>query len=111
MGVSGCLMMVERQKYKAKFTSKLPNGDFLGLTVWPGKSDPNAEVLTIQIRHQEALAGKPFTEWQSIGPLMVDTLYCRSELQLRNPRRRSMLATTNRASRSSKDARKKPSGL
>jgi len=45
-------MMVERQKYKARFTSKLPNGDFLGLTVWPGKSDPNAEVLTVQIRHQ-----------------------------------------------------------
>jgi len=45
-------MMAERQKYKARFTSKLPNGDFLGLTVWPGKSDPNAEVLTIQIRRQ-----------------------------------------------------------
>ncbi len=45
-------MMAERQKYKARFTSKLPNGDFLGLTVWPGKSDPSAEVLTIQIRHQ-----------------------------------------------------------
>src|SRR5947199_8406008 len=45
-------MMAERQKYKARFTSKLPNGDFLGLTVWPGKSDPNAEVLTIQVRRQ-----------------------------------------------------------
>ncbi|HEV2119678.1 MAG TPA: hypothetical protein VGS11_06195 [Candidatus Bathyarchaeia archaeon] len=44
--------MAERQRYKARFTSKLPNGDFLGLTVWPGKSDPNAEVLTIQIRRQ-----------------------------------------------------------
>jgi hypothetical protein len=45
-------MMAERQKYKARFTSKLASGDFLGITVWPGKSDPNAEVLTIQIRHQ-----------------------------------------------------------
>src|SRR5207244_5640823 len=45
-------MMAERQKYKARFTSKLPNGDFLGLTVWPGKSDPSAEVLTIQVRRQ-----------------------------------------------------------
>ncbi|HZY47337.1 MAG TPA: hypothetical protein VFE96_06020 [Candidatus Bathyarchaeia archaeon] len=45
-------MMAERQKYKARFTSRLPNGDFLGLTVWPGKTDPNAEVLTIQIRRQ-----------------------------------------------------------
>src|SRR5436853_4664143 len=52
MGMSSYLMMAERQKYKARFTSKLPNGDFLGLTVWPGKSDPNAEVLTIQIRRQ-----------------------------------------------------------
>ena len=44
-------MMAERQRYKARFTSKLPSGDFLGITVWPGKTDPNAEVVTVQIRH------------------------------------------------------------
>ena len=40
------------QRYKARFNTRLPNGDFLGVTVWPGKSDPNAEVVTVQIRHQ-----------------------------------------------------------
>ena len=58
-------MMAERQKYKAKFTSKLPNGDFLGLTVWPGKSDPNAEVLTIQIRHQGS------TGWETVHRVAI----------------------------------------
>jgi len=30
----------------------MPNGDFLSLTIWPGKSDPSAEVLTVQVRRQ-----------------------------------------------------------
>jgi hypothetical protein len=58
-------MMAERQKYKAKFTSKLANGDFLGITVWPGKSDPNAEVLTIQIRHQGS------TGWETVHRVAI----------------------------------------
>jgi hypothetical protein len=58
-------MMAERQKYKARFTSKLPNGDFLGLTVWPGKSDPTAEVLTIQIRHQGS------TGWETVHRVAI----------------------------------------
>ena len=36
---------------KASMRTKLPNGDFLTLTVWAGKTDPNAEVITVQIRH------------------------------------------------------------
>jgi len=32
----------------------MPNGDYLSLTVWPGKSDPTAEVLTVQVRHQSS---------------------------------------------------------
>jgi hypothetical protein len=58
-------MMAERQKYKARFTSKLPNGDFLGLTVWPGKSDPTAEVLTIQIRRQGT------TGWETVHRVAI----------------------------------------
>ena len=38
---------------KASMRTKLPNGDFLTLTVWAGKTDPNAEVITVQIRHPE----------------------------------------------------------
>src|SRR5207247_9285781 len=44
-------MMSEKQTPKARFSTKLPNGDFLGVTIWQGKTDPNAEVVTVQIRH------------------------------------------------------------
>lgn len=43
--------MSEKQTPKARFSTKLPNRDFLGITVWQGKSDPNAEVVTVQVRH------------------------------------------------------------
>lgn len=56
---------MERQKYKARFSSRLPNGDFLGLTVWPGKTDPSAEVLTIQIRRQSG------DTWETVARLAV----------------------------------------
>lgn len=57
--------MLERQKYKARFSNKLPNGDFLGLTIWPGKSDPNAEVITVQVRRQSSEG------WETVGRLAV----------------------------------------
>jgi len=56
---------LEGQKFKARFSTRLPNGDFLGITVWPGKSDPNAEVLTVQVRHQTG------QDWETVGKLAV----------------------------------------
>jgi len=56
---------LERQKYKARYSTKLPNGDFLSLTVWPGKTDPSAEVVTIQVRRQAAEG------WETVGRLAV----------------------------------------
>ena len=50
---------------KVRFSTKMPNGDFLTLAVWPGKRDPSAEVLTIQIRHPSD------TGWETIGRLAV----------------------------------------
>ena len=44
-------MMAEKPIPKARFSTKLPNGDFLGITVWAGKADPNAEIVSVQIRH------------------------------------------------------------
>jgi len=38
----------------------MPNGDYLSLTVWPGKSDPTAEVLTVQVRHQTSQGWETF---------------------------------------------------
>jgi hypothetical protein len=46
---------------KASMRTKLPNGDFLSLTVWAGKTDPTAEVITVQIRHPEG------DQWETIG--------------------------------------------
>jgi hypothetical protein len=46
---------------KASMRTKLPNGDFLSLTVWAGKTDPTAEVITVQIRHPES------DQWETIG--------------------------------------------
>ena len=50
---------------KARFSSRLPNGDYLTLAVWAGKKDPTAEVLTIQIRHS---AG---SSWETTGRLAL----------------------------------------
>jgi len=55
--------MSVRSRPKASFRTRLPNGDFLNLTVWEGKSDPTAEVITAQIRH---LSGDL---WETIGKL------------------------------------------
>jgi len=52
-----------RSQPKASMRTRLPNGDFLTLTVWSGKSDPMAEVITVQIRH---LSGD---RWETIGRL------------------------------------------
>jgi len=55
--------MSVRSQPKASMRTRLPNGDFLTLSVWPGKSDPTAEVVTVQIRH---LSGD---QWETIGRL------------------------------------------
>jgi hypothetical protein len=48
---------------KASMRTVLPNGDFLTLTVWFGKSDPNAEVITVQIRRNSG------NQWETVGRL------------------------------------------
>lgn len=57
--------MSEKQKPKARFSMKIPNGDFLGITVWHGKTDPNAEVLTVQVRRQTG------DEWETIAKMAL----------------------------------------
>jgi hypothetical protein len=49
-------MLSEKQTPKARFSTKLPNGDFLGVTIWAGKTDLNAEVVSVQIRHPSGSA-------------------------------------------------------
>lgn len=50
---------------KARFSTRLPDGNFLSLAVWSGKSDPSAEVLTIQIRSLKDQI------WETVGRLAV----------------------------------------
>ena len=55
--------MSDRPQPKVSFRDRLSNGDFLTLSVWAGKSDPKAEVITVQIRHLNG------DVWETIGRL------------------------------------------
>jgi hypothetical protein len=57
--------MSGRAQFKARFSTRMPNGDYLSLTVWPGKSDSTAEILTVQIRRQSSQG------WETAGRLAV----------------------------------------
>jgi len=50
---------------KARFYTRINEQDYLGLTVWPGKSDPSAEVVTVQLRRRDG------ENWETIGRLAV----------------------------------------
>jgi len=52
-----------RPQPKASMRTRLPNGDYLTLAVWQGKSDPTAEVITVQIRHPSE------ERWETVGRL------------------------------------------
>jgi hypothetical protein len=66
-----CLLMkvvvnlLSGRQPKARFSTRLPDGNFLSLAVWSGKSDPSAEVLTIQVR------GLKDEIWETVGRLAV----------------------------------------
>ena len=50
---------------KARFYKRISENDYLGLTVWPGKADPSAEVLTIQLRRRND------ENWETVGQFAV----------------------------------------
>jgi len=50
---------------KARFYTRINEQDYLGLTVWPGKADPSAEVITIQLRRRDG------ENWETVGRLAV----------------------------------------
>ncbi len=54
------------QKSQPKFRSmkKLDSGDYLSLAVWPGKSNPEDEVISVQVRRMEG-------DWKTVGRLAV----------------------------------------
>ena len=50
---------------KAHFSTRLPNGDYLNLNIWPGKKDPTAEVIAVQLRRRDG------DNWETVGRLAV----------------------------------------
>ena len=50
---------------KGRFYKRINEQDYLGLTIWPGKSDPSAEVLTIQLRRRNE------ENWETVGQFAV----------------------------------------
>jgi len=50
---------------KARFYTRLNEQDFLGVTVWLGKTDPEAEVIVAQLRRRDG------DNWETVGRLAV----------------------------------------
>jgi hypothetical protein len=50
---------------KARFYTCINETDYLGITVWAGKSDPSAEVITLQLRRNEG------ENWETVARLAV----------------------------------------
>ena len=50
---------------KARFYTRINEQDYLGLTVWPGKTDPSAEVITLQLRRRDG------DNWETVARLAV----------------------------------------
>ena len=50
---------------KARYYTRLNERDYLGVTVWPGKTDPEAEVIVVQLRRREG------ENWETVARLAV----------------------------------------
>jgi hypothetical protein len=57
--------MSVKSQPKARFSTRIPNGDYLSFAVWQGKSDPTAEIINIQIRRSTG------TNWETVGKLSI----------------------------------------
>jgi hypothetical protein len=72
--------MSERSRPKYSFSKKLGGGEFLNVAVWPGKSNPKDEVVSVQLRMFDG-------DWKTLGRVALyrtkDGVY--SELPERAP--------------------------
>jgi hypothetical protein len=57
--------MASKSQPKASFFNRINDQDFLSIAIWEGKSDPTAEVITIQLRRRSE------GNWETIGRLAV----------------------------------------
>jgi hypothetical protein len=51
---------------KARFSARLPSGEFLNLSVWQGKTDPKSEIVRVEVRK---LTNQQ--EWQTVTRIAV----------------------------------------
>ena len=57
--------MSSTSKPKGRFYTRINENDYLGITIWSGKSDPTAEVITVQLRRRTG------DNWETVGRLAV----------------------------------------
>ena len=50
---------------KGRFYARADEQDFRGIPVWPGKTDPTAEVIVAQLRRRNG------DNWETVGRLAV----------------------------------------
>jgi hypothetical protein len=56
--------MSQKSQPKFRLSKRLESGDFLALSVWPGKSNPEDEVINVQIRRFQE-------DWKTVARLAV----------------------------------------
>jgi hypothetical protein len=57
--------MMSSSQPKARFYTRINEQDYLGVTVWSGKSDPKAEVITVQLRRNDG------ENWETVARIAV----------------------------------------
>jgi hypothetical protein len=57
--------MSQTSEPKGRFYTRVNEQDFLGITVWPGKTNPEAEIIVTQIRRRDG------DNWETIGRLAI----------------------------------------
>ena len=72
--------MSEKSRPKFSFSKKLGGGEFLNVAVWPGRSNPEEEVVCVPLRRYDG-------DWKTLGRIALyrtkDGAY--SELPERTP--------------------------
>jgi hypothetical protein len=54
----------EKSRPKYSFSKKLREGEFLNVAVWPGRSNPADEVVSVQLRRYDGT-------WKTLGRLAL----------------------------------------
>lgn len=56
--------MSEKNRPKYSFSKKLEGGEFLNVAVWPGRSNPEDEVVSVQLRRFDG-------SWKTVARLAL----------------------------------------